>query len=496
MLSSISLQNYKSYAEKTDISFAPLTVLCGTNSSGKSSILKSTLMMRQTIEDGSPLNKLVFSGPYVDNGYWEDIISSNSQDSNTFTVENTFIVRPIKDHQTADSVVYKELRKLYGFIHEAAQFEIRHKIVVARGNTNQNKVAALMDSNAVIKTEISLSVQDVQGREIPNIAGFISLSKEGNTERRYTLSYKNLPLNGTLVARCNERGCVCYFNNIKLINLYKDGISHEVVEAKSSILSLFSIVSMQYLGIDYITPLRQSPRRHYVISGDVSSVGPAGENTAVLCAKIMNSEKKKTGIPLPFSEDFAVRELTSNNGNRMLLRKCIRAWAEYVGVGQLSTTESKGIVSLEIDGHNISDVGFGVSQVLPIIVQCFCMQENSMLYLEQPEIHLHPKMQMNVADFLLAVATTGRGLVVETHSDHIINRLVRRCVENPELNKFVKILFISKNSEGNSVINEDICIDPYRGLTNCPPDFFDQYGRELQDIMQQGMNNVKAAKNL
>ena len=78
----------------------------------------------------------------------------------------------------------------------------------------------------------------------------------------------------------------------------------------------------------------------------------------------------------------------------------------------------------------IADVGFGVSQLLPILVLGIRSDESSLLLLEQPEIHLHPKLQANLADFLLTLAEQGRRLIVETHSDHFINRLRRRIAED------------------------------------------------------------------
>lgn len=69
MLKSISLENYKCFKNKTDIDIAPLTVLCGVNSSGKSSILKSLLMLKQSYENTLSFNEITFNGKYVDNGF-------------------------------------------------------------------------------------------------------------------------------------------------------------------------------------------------------------------------------------------------------------------------------------------------------------------------------------------------------------------------------------------------------------------------------------------
>ena len=75
MLKSISLKNYKCFKDETTIDIAPLTVLCGVNSSGKSSILKSLLMLKQSYEDNNAANNLIFNGKYVDNGSFNEIHS-------------------------------------------------------------------------------------------------------------------------------------------------------------------------------------------------------------------------------------------------------------------------------------------------------------------------------------------------------------------------------------------------------------------------------------
>lgn len=89
MLKSISLENYKCFKDKTTIDIAPLTVLCGVNSSGKSSILKSLLMLKQSYENGSTLNSLSLNGKYTNNGLFKDTVYSHKEKS--FTISNKFL---------------------------------------------------------------------------------------------------------------------------------------------------------------------------------------------------------------------------------------------------------------------------------------------------------------------------------------------------------------------------------------------------------------------
>ena len=119
------------------------------------------------------------------------------------------------------------------------------------------------------------------------------------------------------------------------------------------------------------------------------------------------------------------------------------------------------------------------------------MEKNQTLLIEQPEIHLHPKMELQMADFLIHMATTDRNVIVETHSEHIINRLVRRVIEDEtrSLYKKIKIYFIEKDKENNcikSVLNE-VPIDDEYGIQMYPIDFFDQSSSEQIKMMQSGL---------
>lgn len=164
-------------------------------------------------------------------------------------------------------------------------------------------------------------------------------------------------------------------------------------------------------------------------------------------------------------------------------------------LGDVDIKGENGQISVAFSEHNISDIGFGVSQVMPIIVQGLSMMKDELLLLEQPEIHLHPKMQMKMADFLIALADAERNLIVETHSDHIINRIVRRCLENPNLIDKISILFLSK-SEDNSTKIEEIKIDTHLGIDEAPINFFDRYSSETDAIIQNGYRNMMRDNNV
>lgn len=125
-------------------------------------------------------------------------------------------------------------------------------------------------------------------------------------------------------------------------------------------------------------------------------------------------------------------------------------------------------------GVALPDVGFGVSQVLPIIVECLRAKPGETIILEQPEIHLHPKVQVTLADFLIARAADGVRVIIETHSDHLIKRLGRRIAEDsvPEIDEMISIYFIDEGLYGANC--ERIEINDFGEVVNWPVGFFDE----------------------
>ena len=119
----------------------------------------------------------------------------------------------------------------------------------------------------------------------------------------------------------------------------------------------------------------------------------------------------------------------------------------------------------------LTDVGFGVSQILPVLVLCYYVEEGSTLLFEQPEIHLHPSVQSSLADLFIDV-TKHRNIqiIVESHSEHLLNRLQRRMAEERVCQEDLALYFCeTKRNEANLVPLET---DSFGNIKNWPKDFF------------------------
>jgi predicted ATPase len=223
-------------------------------------------------------------------------------------------------------------------------------------------------------------------------------------------------------------------------------------------------------------------------------IGNKGENAAYL---YLTEQNKRINNHYFYNPSIDTFETLPNQ----TLHSALQKWFELMKIPNFEAEINNKIIYLNMEASaydetrvGIADVGFGVSQIFPIILEGLRMEKGGTLMLEQPEIHLHPNLQMQMADYFISLALSGKQVLVETHSDHVINRLVRRIVEDETLNlkDLIGIYFI-KPSENGSVY-EEINIDDTKGITNWPPDFFDQTANEQMKIMQAGLKKRKSQR--
>ena len=473
MLKSISLENYKCFKEKTDIEIAPLTVLCGVNSSGKSSILKSLLMLKQSYENTDATNQMTFNGNYVDNGSFFEIISENPS-KKTFTLSNKFIIEKLDSSSgTKEYTLYRDLYRLF-YNSNITKFIINNTIDVmaSDGFVNPNKINKFRIDIDMYTDDRIIMVSSVTLLKYPS-------------KNKYTIVCRNIPDVSGKIDSFSLSSCTCYFSGMTLNSIYKSNIDNKKKVFIPSIITLFKLVSSQYSA-----PLRENPKRTYVLDRDIASVGISGENTALLLKKVYDNNT--IGIFAPPSEDY--EDTVFDEVSKSKFNVLLQSWMSYLGLGIIELdNHQQDIIKINVNKHNISDVGFGVSQSLPILVEGLSIRNKQTLLLEQPEIHLHPKMQMRIADFLLSLAMQDKQIIVETHSDHIINRLVRRALESDKFHDKIQIYFIDKNEDGYS-FKEDITIDPVDGAICENENFFYQFASETEKIIDAGYRNLQKKK--
>jgi predicted ATPase len=232
--------------------------------------------------------------------------------------------------------------------------------------------------------------------------------------------------------------------------------------------------------ITYLGPLREHPRRMYQWSGDTpGDVGQRGE----------------LAIPAILAAEGEGRKL--NRGRKQTLKgfaEFIAGWMKDLGVIDSFTVkpvaEGRREYEVLMRTHSgapevkITDVGFGVSQVLPALVQAFYCPPDSTVWMEQPEIHLHPQVQAELADvFISAIQAWENGkprntqLIIESHSEHFLNRLQRRVAEEKVGPDDVAVYFTRRGAGATGL--EPLQLNGYGDIENWPENFF---GDEMADL--------------
>lgn len=211
--------------------------------------------------------------------------------------------------------------------------------------------------------------------------------------------------------------------------------------------------------LGYIGPIRQYPSRYYVSSGErVSDVGNTGEDAFEVLYQDM-----VLGGELTDQLKYWLKKLEVAEGIE------IKPIDPYLFSFEILSPYKKTPV-------NITGTGFGVSQIIPAIIQGHLMAENSTLILEQPEIHLHPKAQATVADLLIDLTKKNKRFIVETHSEHMILRLQRRVAEKSIDSDKIKMYYFDMSTEGPSI--KTISINSKGELLNFPAGFMEEGFKE------------------
>lgn len=235
----------------------------------------------------------------------------------------------------------------------------------------------------------------------------------------------------------------------------------------------------QYLRADRINPAAAFPRSEQM-SVRRRFLGTRGEYTVDFLRNHLEEP-----VPLgPLRHDAASPRLLDQ----------AEAWMGEICPGvriEAAVIEHTDLVRLSFQfastGHPVSatrrptNVGFGLTYVLPVIIACLTATPGSMILIENPEAHVHPQGQIAMARLTCAAAATGAQVIVETHSDHILNG-VRLAVKREILPaKDVALHYFKREDDGISITSPEIGSDGM--LSEWPPGFFDEWDRSLDQLL-------------
>ncbi|MCC9608566.1 DUF3696 domain-containing protein [Blastopirellula sp. JC732] len=445
MITELSATNFKSWSRINRMRLSSITGLFGTNSSGKSSILQLLLMLRQTTESTDRALVLEVGGEksLVQLGSFNDLVYQH-QPSSGMEFELTWTLPKALD------VINPSKKKAVLF--SGDQMSLNCKLSSTRENLPRvDSVTYTLDSEE------------------------FTMEKKGVANGKYNLKSKGDFKLKRMQGRAWDLPAPTKFYGFpdQVFSYYQN--ASFLADLQLEFEELFK--RLYYLG-----PLREFPKRAYTWSGaEPDDMGQRGERAvdALLSSRARGPyidpgryKKKKTLEEqvaywlkeLGLIHSFSVKRISKNsNFYEVKVRK--------------------GPKSAEV---SITDVGFGVSQILPVLVLCYYVPEGSVVVLEQPEIHLHPMVQTGLADvFINAIQTRNIQIILESHSEHLLRRLQRRIAEETLSSQDVALYFCDTD-EGHSRLSR-LELDIFGNIKNWPKDFFGDEFEEMKAITDAAM---------
>lgn len=448
-LSSLKLTNFKKFKNITIDLEKKVIVLVGPNSAGKTSIIKSILALKQTFSTENESDVFLARGSLVDLGTYSDYIH-NHDDSSDFSYEGEIKLPNKRFGSLLDTPVDRiNFTINYGFDPESdqaylinilfdihsennkASFNIRGKKGARVGRNPREYTIDTNDLNSISKNSIFIDVLEKS-----------RLDAIGTKKRLYRISDK---LN---FETTTENPSDALYSRI-LFTLYGELMK----TVKVCIDDNFA----------YIGPLREKPARYNVRNSQIRYVGASGENTASVLTNLFTHSREKPKFN-QINKDF----------QELLSKEIIVKRLDELTKIRIKETNSPR-------EESISDVGFGISQILPILTQMNILNSGQRLILEQPELHLHPETQTKLASILLGSKGAPRSYLIETHSEHLIRGLqlaVHRSgkneIDSSLTSKDVDILYIAENEVGEAIAKRLRLNDEGDLIDKWPAGFFDQ----------------------
>ncbi|MCE2403179.1 DUF3696 domain-containing protein [Candidatus Poribacteria bacterium] len=423
MITHIRMKNFKSWADSGEVELAPLTGFFGTNSSGKSSLLQMLLLLKQTTEQEDAEEVIFFGGEntLVKLGNFREVIHAHK------------LVAPL------------------AFEFQCHLTHPRSLINIPEDGTPWEQKVDQFAYESIIQVE--------NGKLIVEKLSYGS-SLKGYAEIVCSEGRASFP-------RSNKTE-----TNIQLENCYGKW-SSGTTESVKFLQKYVSAFEELFLYVFYLGPTRAHPQRHYHWEGShPTDIGHWGDKMidALLSARVdlktIQYDEEHVSIEEKISEWLREMDLAYSFS---LERIETRDGKDYDVLVQKSPESAK--VAL-------ADMGYGLSQFLPVLVHCYYAPVGSTLILEQPGIHLHPMVQSQLADLLIEVVNERKlQILVESHSEHLLTRLQRRIAEE-KISSDQTALYFCRNDEGVSNI-ERLKMDEFGNIENWPENFF---GNEMGDL--------------
>lgn len=421
LIKSLSLKEFKCF-EQVDIDFGKITLLTGANSSGKSSLINALLGIMQS--NYFP-HYFALNGHFVNMGGFEDVLRKKAKGGTfeiTVGLEDNFYWTKWEENSLNEQPELIECEYKYNHHDYIKKHILKKDFDNVLFSVSKSVLEDILSgqSNQYFTELLEDEVDIIQDGK------YKILNDDGhNITINYTYPFE------------------------KIIEDYEDFFKAKYHD--SSII------------FNYISSFRLPPERTYYRKPNASIVGVNGEGYIDQIIEWEESDLEKFQKLLEVVKDLGLfRAIESNKmkGGRFELNVKVNA--------------NSALASL-------TDVGFGISQFLPIIVADLQMETFSTLAISQPEIHLHPKIQATLGDyFAKQVKKTEKQYIVETHSEYLINRLRLLIVKGELQPEDVKLYYMENDGDKTTTYPIELTTDGQ--IKNAPQGFFDTYEMDVMDI--------------
>ena len=485
MLKVISIKNIKSL-RNIEVKLKPITFLLGKNSSGKSSLLQSLLLIKQTMESRDMNTSIVPRGNYVDLGSFLDIVYGRDH-HRTFSINLTFspretdkIIKLHLDKEIYDRYRFPYYRKMhrYRFLTDIRKLSTEISLNIEYSFNLMRRRIDLKELKFYTKNKNLLFIAE-KIKDDPVLYNVTYFKETSN--RTINIIWKNVELKKFYLPRIYPYS----IKKPKIIVVkgqkYKTYRTWMVRNAAMIINSISDELEKElYFFSDnliHIDPIREKPKKTYIHTGEKKETVGLRREAAV---DVLYAEKNigdRWGDLWAQKNDKSVKPKIEEsemiqNVMRWLKKLDMASDFDFPGLFGYAYLFMLRHPSLKIES-NIADHGFGLSQVLPIIVQGFYSAQGSLLLLEQPEIHLHPKAQADLAEMIVEISNRNVNCIIETHSEHIIERLQLLVARNPLLLKKISILLFQIKKDGTEI--SELKLSENGKRINWPKDFADGF---------------------
>jgi hypothetical protein len=486
MIRELRIKNLKAFRGDHRVRLAPVTVIFGSNSAGKSTLLQALLLLKQTIESSDPEQpELVVRGTLADLGSVPGILHGHDLDatlglgitidSPTLRINSVLGVQPRRytfsfgwdplSHtvrQTgaslgiADADLLTYTRRRGPDIVKTSAALGQRQFPFRIGQAKARQVFVDWITTLMTTRPRAIGVRPGRATEAEIVATAPQLLQVGSFA---AAPWSIMPLYPRLsFTRAGRR--VGRSLNRNIVEEFEFAWSRANMQFRADLAT--ALDSLVYLG-----PLRLPPARFHLVSGiRRTTVGREGEFLAEILSRrhevLTDVNHWLTRLNIPYTL----------SASRMHEQDIGTAMGDVVVL--VLTDQRSGLAV------SPGDVGFGISQLLPIVVQTL-IGKASVICIEQPEIHVHPRLQAEVANLLVAATKKPRRnqIIVETHSEHIMLRLQRLIRSGELLPNQVAVLYVDTADDGSaSVVNLRLAEDG-SFMDDWPQGFFEERFNEM-----------------